>query len=48
VLRAELLETGRAREAVLRPDDLAGGFLLGNALRGLMPATLAADHRVVA
>jgi para-aminobenzoate synthetase/4-amino-4-deoxychorismate lyase len=48
VLRAELLETGRAREAVLRPQDLANGFLLGNALRGLMPATLAPDHRVVA
>lgn len=48
VLRAELLETGRAREAVLWPEDLAGGLLLGNALRGLMPATLAPDHRVVA
>lgn len=41
VLRAELLESGRAREAALTRDDLAGGFLLGNALRGLMPAVLA-------
>lgn len=39
VLRAELLASGRAREAVLRPGDLAGGGLfLGNALRGLIPA----------
>jgi para-aminobenzoate synthetase/4-amino-4-deoxychorismate lyase len=41
VLRAELLATGRAREAVLHPADLAGGrIFLGNSLRGLMPATL--------
>lgn len=39
VLRADLLAAGRAREAVLRPGDLAGGGLfLGNALRGLIPA----------
>lgn len=38
-LRAELLATGRAREAVLRPEDLGSGRLfLGNALRGLIPA----------
>ncbi|NTV70648.1 MAG: aminodeoxychorismate synthase component I [Azonexaceae bacterium] len=36
VLRAELLATGRAREAVLYPADLADGFWLGNALRGLV------------
>ena len=48
VLRAELLDTGRAREAVLRPDDLDGAFLLGNALRGLMPAQLTRDHLAVA
>jgi para-aminobenzoate synthetase / 4-amino-4-deoxychorismate lyase len=41
VLRAELLASGRAVEADLRREDLAGGFLLGNALRGLMPARLA-------
>jgi 4-amino-4-deoxychorismate lyase len=39
-LRAELLETGAAREAVLRPDDLAGlPLFVGNSLRGLIPAT---------
>ncbi|MBO9714166.1 aminodeoxychorismate synthase component I [Sphingomonas sp.] len=38
VLRAELIETGRAVEAELRPRDLADGFLLGNALRGLVSA----------
>lgn len=40
VLRAELLASGRAREAVLHPEDLAGGFCLGNALRGLIPVRL--------
>jgi para-aminobenzoate synthetase/4-amino-4-deoxychorismate lyase len=42
VLRGELLAAGRAREAVLLPDDLAQGFWLGNALRGLLPVRLAA------
>ncbi|HMW78330.1 MAG TPA: aminotransferase class IV, partial [Rhodocyclaceae bacterium] len=36
VLRAELLASGRARESVLVPEDLARPFLLGNALRGLI------------
>ena len=36
VLRAELLAEDRAREAVLWPADLANGFWLGNALRGLV------------
>jgi para-aminobenzoate synthetase / 4-amino-4-deoxychorismate lyase len=40
VLRASLLASGRAREAVLYPADLADGLWLGNALRGLMPARL--------
>ena len=40
VLRASLLASGRAHEAELSLDDLAGGFLIGNALRGLMPARL--------
>ena len=40
VLRAELLADGRAREAVLWPEDLAGGFWLGNALRGLVRVAL--------
>ncbi len=41
VLRAELLASGRAREAVLGPVDLANGFYLGNAVRGLIAARLA-------
>ena len=42
ILRAELIETGKAREADLRPDDLAHGFFIGNSLRGLLPAKLVA------
>ena len=41
VLRAELLADGRAVEASLTAEDLAGGFYLGNSLRGLLPARLA-------
>jgi para-aminobenzoate synthetase/4-amino-4-deoxychorismate lyase len=41
VLRSELIDTGRAVEAVLTRADLADGFLIGNALRGLMPAYVA-------
>jgi para-aminobenzoate synthetase/4-amino-4-deoxychorismate lyase len=40
ILRERLLEDGRAVEADLRPEDLAGGVLIGNALRGLIPARL--------
>lgn len=40
VLRRSLLEQGRAQEAELALDDLANGFLIGNALRGLIPARL--------
>jgi len=40
VLRRALIEEGRAHEADLTLDDLAQGFLIGNALRGLMPAHL--------
>lgn len=40
VLRAHLIAEGKAREAELTLDDLAGGFLIGNALRGLMRAVL--------
>ncbi|MCS6986402.1 MAG: aminodeoxychorismate synthase component I [Sphingomonadaceae bacterium] len=47
VLRRRLIDEGRAVEAVLRPADVAaaaevGRLWLGNALRGLMPARLAA------
>lgn len=41
VLRRSLLESGRAVEAELTLADLEQGFLLGNALRGLMQALLA-------
>ncbi|WP_309750531.1 aminodeoxychorismate synthase component I [Novosphingobium sp.] len=40
VLRRSLIEAGRAVEAELTLDDLKDGFLIGNALRGLMPAKL--------
>jgi para-aminobenzoate synthetase/4-amino-4-deoxychorismate lyase len=40
VLRRSLLNEGRAREAELTLDDLLAGFLVGNALRGLMTARL--------
>ena len=41
ILRSRLLEEGRAIEADLRPSDLTRGFLVGNSLRGLIPARLA-------
>ena len=42
VLRAEMLDTGRAKEAVLGPSDLmdAKAMFVGNSLRGLIPARL--------
>ena len=40
VLRAELLDEGRAEEAELTLADLADGFFIGNGLRGLIPARL--------
>lgn len=44
VLRAELIESGRAVEAELQPGDLAGGFFVGNALRGLVAAVTVAEE----
>ncbi|AJA10424.1 para-aminobenzoate synthase, component I [Sphingopyxis fribergensis] len=41
VLRAELIEKGRAVESHLRLADLERGFFIGNSLRGLIPARLA-------
>uniref|UniRef100_UPI0012E1CF56 aminodeoxychorismate synthase component I n=1 Tax=Sandarakinorhabdus oryzae TaxID=2675220 RepID=UPI0012E1CF56 len=41
ILRARLLAEGRAVEAELTVADLASGFLVGNALRGLVSARLA-------
>ncbi|MDO9369402.1 MAG: aminodeoxychorismate synthase component I [Sphingopyxis sp.] len=40
VLRAELIDKGRAVESHLRIADLEGGFFIGNSLRGLIPARL--------
>jgi len=40
VLRGELLDSGEAIEARLTPADLCDGFLIGNSLRGLIPARL--------
>ena len=40
VLRSDLIASGRAKEAELTLADLADGFWLGNALRGLMKAKL--------
>lgn len=40
VLRAELLDSGRARESALRVADLQDGFFIGNSMRGLIPARL--------
>ena len=40
VLRRSLIDAGRAVEAELTLADLSGGFLIANALRGLIPAVL--------
>jgi len=40
VMRAFLIEKGQAKEAELTLDDLADGFQLGNAVRGLFSAKL--------
>jgi para-aminobenzoate synthetase/4-amino-4-deoxychorismate lyase len=40
VLRGSLIDAGCAVEAELTPDDLRDGFLVGNAVRGLLPARL--------
>jgi para-aminobenzoate synthetase/4-amino-4-deoxychorismate lyase len=40
ILRERLIAEGRAAEHDLRPADLEGGFFLGNAVRGLIPARL--------
>lgn len=46
ILRAELIESGRAIEAPLTRADLAGGFFIGNAVRGLIPAIVAVANSV--
>jgi para-aminobenzoate synthetase/4-amino-4-deoxychorismate lyase len=40
LLRARLIENGRAVEADLRAEDLEPGFLIGNSVRGLIRARL--------
>jgi para-aminobenzoate synthetase/4-amino-4-deoxychorismate lyase len=40
ILRAKLIDEGRAIEADLGPDDLGDGFFVGNIVRGLIPARL--------
>jgi len=42
ILRAQLIDEGRAIEADLTVLDLSEGFLVGNAARGLLPARLVA------
>lgn len=46
VLRAELIASEQAIEADLRPEDLAGGFQIGNSARGLIAAKLASAGSV--
>ena len=41
VLREQLIEEEKAQEADISRDDLADGFLLGNAVRGMIRARLA-------
>jgi para-aminobenzoate synthetase/4-amino-4-deoxychorismate lyase len=41
ILRAKLIEEGRAEEAELTPADLDQGFYIGNVVRGLIPAKVA-------
>ena len=46
VLRASLIASGEAREAVLTRDDLASGdVFMGNSVRGLVPARVVAGTR---
>src|SRR3546814_129977 len=44
ILRRTLIDNGRATEADLTPADLADGFYIGNALRGLIRAQLVASN----
>ena len=40
ILRAKLIDEGKAEEAELTVDDLSDGFFIGNIVRGLIPASL--------
>ncbi len=46
VLRAELIARGEAVEMPLTIGDLAQGFYVGNAVRGLIRARLVADATI--
>lgn len=46
ILREKLIEQGRAIEGELQAADLEGGFFVGNALRGLIPARLVAGAKL--
>lgn len=46
VLRQRLIDEGQAVAAELRPEDLTGTFWVGNSVRGLMAARLAASAQV--
>ena len=41
ILRAKLIDEGKAEEAELSPADLEGGFYVGNIVRGLIPSQIA-------
>jgi para-aminobenzoate synthetase / 4-amino-4-deoxychorismate lyase len=41
ILREKMIDEGRAREADLRAEDLSDGFLIGNMVRGMLPAQIA-------
>lgn len=41
ILRQNLLDSGKAQEADIMPDDLKNGFYLGNSVTGLVSAQLA-------
>jgi len=43
ILRARLIAEGRAKEAELKEADLADGFFIGNAVRGLVRARLSSS-----
>ena len=45
ILRERLIEVGQAVEGVLRAGDLAGGFYVGNAVRGLIEAKLSSPSQ---
>lgn len=46
ILRQQLLDMGEAVEGDIRPGDVKGNLFIGNAVRGLVAATLVAGPRV--